>query len=483
MINLKNVAKILLIAGCYTSLLNFASGIAANAQTAQVRTDFIEVAKKATPAVVSIKVKSSAPKRSSSFFFNGREYDEDPNDFFNDNFFQQFFGTPKRQRERFEQPQIGQASGFIVSGDGYILTNGHVVKDANEIFASLNDGREFPAQVVGIDANTDIAVIRIDAKDLPFLTLGNSDDLEVGQWVMAIGNPFGLQASVTVGVVSAKGRNNLDLARIEDFIQTDAAINRGNSGGPLLTMNGEVVGMNTAIATSIGSGGGYMGIGFTIPSNLAQHVMSELIANGSITRGFLGVTLQQITNDLASAFGLKNMEGALVSDISSDSPASKAGLKQGDVILEYNNKKVSNIASLRNAISLMKPGTKLNLKVLRNNKEMAVSLAVGSFPEEEAKSMTKATKLGFEVENLTPEMARNLGYLNSSGVVVTKIEPGSPASWAGIKKGAMILSLNNKEVKTVEQFNQILKESESNKPLLLLVKQGEYTHFVSIKIE
>ena len=423
MINLKNLAKILLITGCCACLLSFAPSIAANTQTSS-RTDFIEVAKNATPTVVSIKVKASSPKRSSSFFYNGREYEEDPNDFFNDNFFQQFFGAPpKKQRERFESPQIGQASGFLVSADGYILTNGHVVKDANEIVAVLNDGREFPAQAIGIDSNTDIAVIKIDAKDLPFLTLGNSDELEVGQWVMAIGNPLGLQASVTVGVVSAKGRNNLDLARIEDFIQTDASINRGNSGGPLLTMNGEVVGMNTAIATSMGSGGGYMGIGFAIPSNLAQHIMSELIANGSISRGFLGVTLQQITNDLASAFGLKSMEGALVSDITSDSPAAKAGLKQGDVILDYNKKKVTNIASLRNAISLMKPGTKLNLIVLRNGKEMPISLAVGTFPEEQARAISKAAKIGFEVENLTPEMARNLGYLNQSGVLVTRVEP------------------------------------------------------------
>lgn len=481
MINSKNLAKILLITGCCISL-SFAPSMAANIQT-NGRTDFVEVAKNATPTVVSIKVKASLPKRSSSFFFNGREYEEDSSDLFNDNFFQQFFGVPpKRQRERFESPQIGQASGFLVSADGYILTNGHVVKDANEIVVALHDGREFPAQAIGIDSNTDIAVIKIEAKDLPFLTLGNSDDLEVGQWVMAIGNPLGLQASVTVGVVSAKGRNNLDLARIEDFIQTDAAVNRGNSGGPLLTMNGEVVGMNTAIATSMGSGGGYMGIGFAIPSNLAQHIMSELIANGSISRGFLGVTLQQITHDLASAFGLKSMDGALVSDITSDSPAFKAGLKQGDVILEYNNKKVVNIASLRNAISLMKPGTKLNLIVLRNGKEMPISLAVGTFPEEQAKAISKAAKIGFEVENLTPEIARNLGYLNQNGVLVTKVEPGSPASWAGIKKGALILTLNSREVKTVEQFNQILKDFEPNKPLLLLVKQGEYTHFVSIKM-
>lgn len=439
--------------------------------------DFTVVAKKAIPAAVSIKVKITSPKQS-SYFFNGREYQYDePMDF--EDFFQQFFGGPKRYRERSQPSEIGQASGFIVTPDGYILTNGHVVKGASEILVILNDGRDFAAHVIGIDPNTDIAVIKIDANNLPFLSLGNSDDLEVGQSVLAVGTPFGLQASATAGIVSAKGRNNLDLARIEDFIQTDAAINRGNSGGPLLNMDGEVIGMNTAIATSMGSGG-YQGIGFAIPSNLIQRVMNELIAHGSISRGFLGVTLQQITTDLASAFGLNTLDGALIADVTTDSPAQKAGLKQGDVILAYNGQKVTNIAALRNTISLMKPGTTVNLTVLRNGKDMNFILAIGNFPEDQPKLSEHIDKLGFEVENLTPDIARALGYPNLRGVVVSRVEAGSPAAWAGIKKGALILTVNQKEVFTIEQFNKTVKDADSQ-PILLLIKQGDFTRFVSIK--
>ncbi len=432
------------------------------------------VAKKAIPAVVSVQVKALDSHSSLS----GQE--QDPYDFFNDEFFRQFFGrrSPSRPQPRL---QSGQASGFIISQDGYILTNGHVVNHASEILIALNDGREFKADVIGIDTNTDIAVIKIEATNLPFLNLGNSDDLEVGQWVVAVGNPLGLQASVTAGVVSAKGRSGLDLARIEDFIQTDAAINRGNSGGPLLNLNGDVIGMNTAIVTNLGSGG-YMGIGFAIPSTMIQLIMDQLINNGSVTRGFIGVSLQQVNNDLAQSFGLDRAEGALISDISKGSPAEKAGLKQGDVIMEFDGKKITGIGALKNAVSLMVPGSKMQLSILRNGKRTTVPLTIAAYPDEEKAPAIKENKLGLEVEALTTEIARTHRFDNLQGVVVKKVDPQSTAAWAGIKPGTLIIAVNHQEVKTPEDFMKRLQEADPKKPLLFLIKQGDYMQFVSIKV-
>jgi serine protease Do len=439
------------------------------------------VAKVASPAVVSINVISTVQDRSQSFY-NGRGYQfEDPFDFFNDRFYQEFFGLPRRDAPSRQRYQTGQASGFIVSKDGYVVTNAHVVSNADKISVTMNDGREFTGKVVGADPNTDVAVIKIEGENLPHLKLGNSDDLEVGQWVVAIGNPLGLQTSVTAGVVSAKGRNNLSLARVEDFIQTDAAINRGNSGGPLLNLNSEVIGMNTAIVTNMGSGG-YMGIGFAIPSNMIHYVMEELIASGTVSRGYLGVTLQQINHDLAQAFGMERIEGALVSEVAKDSPADQAGIFQGDVILQYNGKKVDNIATLRNAVSLMKPGTKVNMTVLREGKKINLPLTIGLFPEDEKpKEEPKDNKIGIEVETLSPETAKKLGYNNLTGVVITAVKPGSPASWAGLTKGTLIVSINHREIRNAEEFQHLLMQSDAKQPILLLIKQGDYMHFVSIK--
>lgn len=440
--------------------------------------NFTDIAKEATPAVVSVKVKSQV--KSSQGNLRGQQ---DSFDFFNDEFFNQFFGRGHRgfnKQEQLPKLQSGQGSGFIATQDGYILTNSHVVKDAEEITVVLNDEREFNAELIGIDTNTDIAVIKIHSTKLPFLSFGSSDELEVGQWVVAIGNPLGLQASVTAGVVSAKGRNGLNLTRIEDFIQTDAAINRGNSGGPLLNLNGEVIGMNTAIVTNMGSGG-YMGIGFAIPSHMIQHIMKQLINDGSVTRGFIGVTLQQINNDLAQAFEMDKVEGALIADITEDSPANKAGLKQGDVILEFNNKKVSNIGMLRNGVSLMKPGTKLQLTVLREGERLSIPLTISPFPEDKKAISDNTNKLGIEVGPLTAEAAKTMGYAGMEGVLIIKVDPSSSAALAGLKKGTLIVALNHKKVKNIDAFNKQLAEVDKNKPLLLLIKQDQYMHFVSIK--
>ncbi len=448
------------------SLIFIASNCSAQIETKPK--SFTEIAKKSIPAVVSIKVK-------------GKKGDGDQYDQLNQDLWQYFFGIPRQPSpQQPPMPEIGQATGFIVSPDGYILTNDHVVRGADEIFVTLNDNREFKGKIVGQDPHTDLAVVKIDAHNLPFLKLGDSDKLEPAEPVMAVGNPFGLQASVSVGVVSAKGRNNIDNSNL-DFIQTDAAINRGNSGGPLINEEGEVVGINSAIITS-GAAGGCVGVGLAIPSNVAQHIMEQLISTGGVTRGFMGVTLQQVDQDLAIAFGLDRAEGALVADVAKGSPAEKAGLRQGDIITQYNSQKAVNITALRNAISLMKPGTKVNLTVLRHGKNLTIPIEIGSFPTSQTFVANRENKLGFEVENLTPDITRNLGLLGEQGVVISKVEPGSPAAWAGIKKGALLIAINQKQVQSIDDVNDALSKAESGKPVLLLVKQGEATRFVSLKV-
>lgn len=425
---------------------------------------FVEAAKIATPSVVSIKVKGKPKSNPLS------------DNTFGDDFFRQFFGTPKQKNSN-ETPQaLGQASGFVVSPDGYILTNSHVIRDADSITVIFNDEKEYDGKVIGHDPNTDLAVVKIDAKDLPFLKLGDSEEVEVGEWVLAVGNPLGLQASVTAGIVSAKGRNNLDLLNIEDFIQTDAAINMGNSGGPLVDLNGNVIGINTAI---VSNAGGYMGIGFSIPSNIAQHIMDQLISSGEVTRGFLGVNLQRVDSNLAESFGLKKAEGALVVDVTPNSPAEKAGLKQGDVILKLNNTTVQNRTAFRNQISLTKPGTKVTLEFSRSGQTQTASVVLAAFPTTE--SPIADNKLGLEFEALTPEIAKNLGLINEQGVVISKVTQGSVAAWAGIKKGALIVAVNHKKVTSVAEVKDAIEKTEKSKPILLLIKEGDMTRFVSLK--
>lgn len=435
--------------------------------------DFTHIAEKATPAVVSIRVKGPSGY--------GDQEDATPYDFFNDDFLQRFFGGSKRRRAE-EQPVVGQASGFIVSPDGYILTNGHVVNGMSEITVVLNDGKEYNAKMIGSDQDTDIALIKIDAKDLPYLELADIEQVKQGQWAIAIGNPLGLQSSLTVGVVSAKGRNNLDLSRIQDYIQTDAAINRGNSGGPLLNMENKVIGMNTAIVTNMATGG-YMGIGFAIPCNFLKTVMEELKSSGSFTRGYIGVALQQIDENLAQAFNLSNSRGALISEVTKGSPAEKSGLKQGDIILKYNNTPVIDIGSLRNAIALIKPGTKVNLAILRQGKPLEIQVEVGAYSQSKPTQVAfKENKLGIEVDNLTPELASKLGSGAEKGVFISKVDPSGPGAWVGLKKGMLIVEVNHKKISTVDEFNEALQATPAGKPVLFLIKQGDATRFVSFKL-
>jgi serine protease Do len=350
--------------------------------------NFETVAEKAMPAIVSIHIMER----------ENEKVTEDSLRFFNNDFFDRFFGSGSRNEghnESENQAVLKQGSGFLVSEDGYILTNNHVIRGAKEIIIFLENGQDYTASVIGQDINTDLAVIKIEENNLPFIKLGDSDKIRVGQWVAAIGNPLGLQASLSAGIISAKGRSNLDIANIEDFIQTDAAINRGNSGGPLVNLEGEVIGINTAIASNTG---GYMGIGFAIPSNIAKRVMTQLISSGSVSRGFLGVTLQAIDENLSSSFELKSTEGALVAHVIKNSPAAYAGLFQGDVLLKVNETPITSINTLRNTIALMLPGSSINLLVKRNGKIFTLTVELGLHPETRKNAKQGHEKqLGLEV--------------------------------------------------------------------------------------
>lgn len=426
--------------------------------------DFTQVAKKAIPAVVSVKTETDHGRP--QMYPNQEMESNDPYEMFQqDDFFGRIFRLPARPKQ--PQRQIGQGSGFIISNDGYILTNNHIVKDSDRILVTLANGKEYVASVVGQDPSSDLAVIKIEEKNLPSLTLGNSDTLEVGQWVTAIGNPMGLQATLTVGVISATGRSNLGLTQFENFIQTDAAINLGNSGGPLLNLNGEVVGINTAIAAHTA---GFQGIGFAIPSTMASQIMEQLISDGSVTRSYLGILLQEIDNNIAEAFNLEQVQGALVADIVKDSPAEASDIKPGDIILKMNGKVVKNIGAFRNMVALMKPGTKVNLAIKRNGKMVDATLTVAPHPENITLSGASTSRFGIHVEGNGDE-----------GVTVSKVDPGSIASWAGIRKGSIILSVNSDAVKSPGDFQKALQNAPQGKPVVFRIKQDGMTRFISLR--
>ncbi len=432
---------------------------------------FVEVGKKAIPAVVFIKVHGGGDLQEGASPYNN------PFDY-GDDFFNRFFGSPQGKQK---PTQISQGSGFLVSTDGYIMTNAHVVKGADKITVVLNDGKEIDATLIGLDKHTDLAVIKIAGSDYPFLKFGDSETLDIGEWVVAIGSPFQLNASLTTGVVSAKGRQNLKITDLEDFIQTDAAINPGNSGGPLLTLDGDVIGINTAI---VSRSGGYMGIGFAIPSSMAKPIMHQIIDKGTVTRGFLGVSLQPVDKDIADAFNLQKPEGVLVTEIVKDSAADKSGLQQGDIILEYNDTLIKTLGSFRNDISLMEPGSKLKLKVNRKGKILTLTVTLGSATDSSAISGGVVQKLGLEVENLTPDWAKQLGYnAGDEGVVISKIKPGSPAALAGMRPGFLIIAVNHKKVANIDDFNNAVKESENKRRMLILAKDRNLTRFYSLKLD
>ncbi len=445
---------------------------------AQTSKAFTQIAHKATPSVVFIKAELSDANRSP-------QDSATPFDFFNDEFFRHFFGHPKGHgfNQGPPEPQISGGSGFIVNPDGYILTNYHIVKDANKITVILNDKEEFDAKVIGTDPRTDLAVVKIESKTkLPYVTF-SSENLEVGEWAIAIGNPFALQSTVTVGIISAKGRNNLRISDLEDFIQTDAAINPGNSGGPLINIKGEVIGVNTAI---ISRSGGYMGIGFAIPSPMAQHVMQQLIKNGSVKRGYLGVYLQPIDKEMAEALNLEKTDGALISSVTKNSPAEKADLKEGDIIIEYNNKPVKDLSVFRNELALLDPGASVDLKIIRKGKKQMVSVKLDPHPDDGV-AVKKTHQIGFEVSELKDVPANTLNQFgingNTDGLIITAVKRGSLAERAGLLPGMLILQVNQQKVKCIADFQTAIKETEKKKHLLLLVRYQNMTRFITIKTQ
>ncbi|MEW6380526.1 MAG: DegQ family serine endoprotease [bacterium] len=426
---------------------------------------FVKIAKDANPAVVYV----SSTQVVKNFQF--RAPMNDPfRDFFGDDFFNKFFGIPKGDMKR---KSLG--SGFIISKDGYIFTNNHVVKDAEDIKITLTNKNEYEAKVIGSDEDMDIALLKIEAKeDLPLVRFGDSDRLEIGEWVVAIGNPFGLEHTVTAGIVSAKWRP-IGQGPYDSFIQTDASINPGNSGGPLLNIRGEVVGINTAI-TAEGQG-----IGFAIPINMVKEAMPELKEKGKITRGWLGLVIQKVTPDLAKSFGLKENKGALVAEVVEGSPADKAGLKQGDVVISFNGKEISEYTDLSRMAGLTRPGTKVRLEIIRDMKKKEVTVEIGTFTgEAQVAKGPVETELGMSLQNITPELADHFDLSETTGVLVTNVTPGSAADRANIRRGDIIMEANRQKVTDVSEFQKIAKKNR--KTLLLLIKrEDDHLLYTAIK--
>lgn len=443
---------------------------------------FTKIAEKASPAVVGIKASQTVTQEISDWPFG------DP---FDDDTLEHFFGRPsphQRSPQTRKFQQLAQGTGFIVSSDGYILTANHLVGEAEKVMVKQENNREVEAKVIGTDPDSDVAVIKIDCKDLPFLELADSDKLEVGEWVLAIGNPFGLTHSVTAGIVSAKGRSGFRLAEYEDYIQTDAAINPGNSGGPLLNLDGKVVGINTAIISPGGHSywAGNVGIGFAIPINMAKSIYKQLVETGKVVRGFLGVGIQDLTAENAPFFGLKqDSKGVLVPEVTKGSAAEKAGLKPGDVIIELNGQPVETAKELQGRVAALKPDTAVELIMLRDGKRKALTAKLSERPSKEqvAKGGSETLeKLGLVVQNLTDDLAERYGYEGLTGVIVTQVEPGSIAELAGITPGALIMEVNRKPVENTKSFKQAIEDAAKEDAVLLRIKQGQAAVFLVLKL-
>jgi serine protease Do len=405
-------------------------------------------------------------------------------DFFGDDFFKRFFGTPQQGEK---QTIRSMGSGVIVSKDGYILTNNHVVQGADKLTVVMADKKKYSAKIIGTDPQTDVAVIKIDAKELIPASLGNSDEVKVGQWVVAVGNPFQLLHTVTAGIISAKGRSEMGLADYEDFIQTDAAINPGNSGGALADLDGNVIGINTAINSP---SGGNVGIGFAIPINMAKSVMVKLISGGKILRGYLGLLPQDIDDDLAKALKLKTTKGCLVGDVTADGPADKGGIQRGDVILKIDGQSIENSTQLRTIVAQKKPGTTVTISLIRDRAEKDVKVKLGEHPVEregqpvqspEPKEQTYQ-KLGLSVQDLTPDIANQLGYKNEQGVLITGVSGGSSAEEAGLQQGDLIKEVDRIKVTSVKSFNSTISKLKTGDSAAFLIRRGQNTFYVAIEI-
>jgi len=431
---------------------------------------FASVLKPVLPAVVNISTSKVVKNR------------PDESLFFNDPFFRQFFGNQGPQQPRSER-EHSLGSGVIITSDGTILTNNHVIDGATDIQVYLSDNRQFTAKLVGTDPKTDVAVVKINATNLPTLQIGDSSKMQVGDLVMAIGDPFGIGKTATAGIVSALGRGGLGIENYEDFIQTDASINPGNSGGALINLHGSLIGINTAILS--GQGGGNQGIGFAIPINLARNVMNQLVEHGKVTRGYLGVHIQDVTPALAKQFGLNQGGGVLIGDVSPDTPASRAGLKSGDVVLEVNGQPVQAANQLQVQISQMSPGSSIRMKIWRDGKAQDFTVTLGELPEKaeqaEPGQSSEGALQGVDVQNLTPDVAEQLNLpAGTKGVVVTQVDSSSPAAAAGLDRGMVIQEVNHKPVNNVSQYKQAMA-GLNGQSVLLLVNQGGVTRYMVVE--
>ncbi len=445
---------------------------------------FADVAGKVKPSVVTVFSEKTVKMPRMQWPFGGGSGDQSSP-------FQYFFGDEDNPRPR--QPQrdykfkkSGMGSGVVLDKEGHILTNNHVVDGTDEIKVKFPDGGTFDAEIVGTDARSDIAVLKLKGKvpkDLIPAMIGDSDVLRVGDWVMAVGAPFGYEQTVTVGIISAKGRTQVedDRDKYQDFLQTDAAINPGNSGGPLVNLHGEVIGINTAIATSVGQ---FAGVGFAIPINMVKHIMRDLLKNGRVTRGYLGVMIQDVSPDLAEQFKMDNSRGSVVTQLGKDSPAAKSGIKVGDVIVRLSGKEISNTRQLRNMVADIEPDSKVDVLVIREGKEKTINVTVGSLPEDDKTAArrsaagdpeSKSTDFGLSVEPLSGDKARALGLDNEAGVLVTSVDNDSPAEAAHIQPGDLIVEVNHMRVAKPEEFHDAIGKSKNK--ALLLVKNKDGTRF------
>jgi serine protease Do len=409
-------------------------------------------------------------------------------DIFNDPFFRQFFGNQFGQQQQQQQPQTQHeyslGSGVIVNPDGYVLTNNHVVSGANDVEVSTQNHKEYKAKIIGTDPRTDVAVLKIEAMGLPTLTLGDSTKLKVGDLVFAIGDPFGIGETATMGIVSATQRAlGGSIEHYEDFIQTDAAINPGNSGGALIDVRGDLIGINTAI---LSGGGGNQGIGFAIPIDLAHHIMDQIVEHGKVIRGYLGITIQGVSPDMAKAFGLSQGGGALVGDVSPNGPAAKAGVQRGDIVLQLNGTPVTSQEDLSLRVSELAPGAVAHLQVYRNGHTQEIDVTLGTFPEnaqtaQNSENQSPSGLKGLQVQNLTPDICQQLNLpAATSGVVVSQVDPDSAAAQAQIQQGDVIQEVNRKPVHNLDEYQQALAGT-ANQPVLLLIDRGGTTLFVVVQ--
>jgi len=438
----------------------------------QLSEAFRDISETITPSVVNIR---STMKRSSTP--PGLENLPEP--------FREFFERYGAQPQLPQQPPQagGLGSGVIIDREGHILTNNHVVANSEEVTVRLSDKRSFKADVVGTDPRTDLAVIKIEADNLVPARLGDSDLLSIGEWVVAVGAPFGLENTITAGIVSAKGRSIMGGNAYEDFIQTDAAINPGNSGGPLVNLKGEVVGINTAIVSRTG---GYMGIGFAIPVSMAANVFESLIETGRVVRGWLGVGIQNLNQELASSFGYENTTGALIGHIDPNGPAAKSKLSQGDIVISVNGVEIEDVSQLRNMIAAMRPDAEVTLRVIREGKARDVTVRLGELPSDEVvapspEKEAEEIELGLQLESLTEQMASQLGTKTSAGILVKNVLPGSPAAAAGFQPNDIIKRINNTDVSSVEDFRKLVTKDALQKGVRMIVENRGMERFAFLK--